>query len=137
MKRHEARAARCGIALGALLILGGLFCAMASDHADTPATPYRAGLDSTYFRGGHDEPTADSTPDTTYTTGTAYTDGVHAISFYNAGSVLVKVRLDGVADASTFTFPLPASGTYLSVTQFKVTTVSLYAASPSVVYVTW
>ena len=126
-----------GLAVAALFFLLVAVSAWSSDHADLPTSVWRASVDANYFRGGKAIVTANATPGTAYTTGATYTTGVHAISFYNSGSAAVYIRLDGLAASDAYTIPLPPSATFLSVTQYLVTSASIYAAAPQTVYVAW
>jgi len=127
------------VLLGMVLFACLTLCGNAADHADTPSSTYRAIERAGYLRGGFGvlNPAAGA-PAYKVTTAATYTDGVHTLSFHNPGSETAFILLNATTPSSTnYTFILPPSGSYLSRTQYKVTTISAAASATTSVYVSW
>lgn len=109
-----------------------------TNPSDTPITVYQVLLESTYTWGGSTSVSADSTPASTTTTGAAYPDGVHLVTFSNSSANEVKVTWDGTdASDTNYNLLLPAGMGFTAVSRSKISTLSLYAASASTVYIAW
>lgn len=109
-----------------------------TNPAGTPITVYQTLIESGFFRGAATMVSADSTPATTVTTGAGYTSGVHLISFVNSSSNVVYVAWDATdASDTNYQIILPAGMGLTACSRSLVTTLSLYAASASTVYVQW
>lgn len=126
------------VGLTAILLATWTIPVLAGTYADgTPETEYKALISANYLRGVTSVVSATSTTASVYTTGTGYTDGVHALCVYNAGSGTAYFSIDGTSpSASSCAFALPSGVGFTSITQGLVTELKVYTATTATVYVT-